>query len=58
MVDLFEKIEEGVEFSEAASIPIPGEKVVNMVYLMILRTGGMEKSCEQWEDMQVGLKNW
>ena len=48
MVDLFEKIEEGVEFSEAASIPIPGGKVVNMVYLMILRTGGMEKSCEQW----------
>ena len=56
MVDLFEKIEEGAEFSEAANTPIPGGKVVNIVYLLILRTGGMEKSCGQWEDMQVGLK--
>ena len=58
MVDLFEKIEEGVEFTEAANTPIPGGKVVNIAYLLILRTGGMEKDCEQWEDMQVGLKNW
>ena len=32
--------------------------MVNIAYLLILRTGGMEKSCEQWEDMQVGLKTW
>ena len=56
MVDLFEQIEEGVEFEEAANTPIPGGKVINIAYLLILRTGGMEKSCEQWEDMQVGLK--
>ena len=30
MVDLFEKIEEGVEFAEAANTPIPGGKVVNI----------------------------
>ena len=48
MVDLFEQIEEGVEFAEAANTPIPGRKVVNIAYLMILRTGGMEKSYEQW----------
>ena len=41
MVDLFEKIEEGVKFSEAANTPILGGKVVNISYLMILRTGGM-----------------
>ena len=58
MVDLFEQIEEGVESAEAANTPIPGGKVVNISYLLILRTGGMEKSCEQWEDMQIGLKNW
>ena len=58
MVDLFEQIEEGVDFAEAANTPIPGVKVVNIAYLLILRTGGMEKSCEQWEDMQVGLKTW
>ena len=58
MVDLFEKIEEGVEFSEDANNPIPGGKVVNIVYPLILRTGGTEKACEQWEDMQVGLKTW
>ena len=29
-VDLFEKIEEGVEFVEAASNPIPGDKVVDI----------------------------
>ena len=58
MVELFEQIEEGVEFAEAANTPIPGGKVVNIVYLLILRTGGMEKSCEQREDMQVGLKTW
>ena len=56
MVDLFEQIEEGVEFAEAANTPIPGGKVLNIAYLLILRTGGMEKSCEQWKDMQVGLK--
>ena len=58
MVDLFEKIEEGVEFSEAANTPTSGGKVVNIAFLMILRTGGMEKFCEQWKDMQVGLKTW
>ena len=41
MVDLFEKIEEGLDFAEAANTPIPGGKVVNISYLMILRTGGM-----------------
>ena len=30
--------------------------MVNVAYLLILRTGGMEKCCEKWEDMQVGLK--
>ena len=41
MVDIFEQIEEGVEFSESANTPIPGGKVVNIAYLLILRTGGM-----------------
>ena len=58
MVDCFEQIEKGVEFAEAANTPIPGGKVVNIVYLLILRTGGKEKSREQWEDMQVGMKTW
>ena len=42
---LFEQIEEGVELAEAANNPTPGGKVVNIAYLLILRTGGMEKSC-------------
>ena len=32
--------------------------MVNIAYLLTLRTGGMENACEQWEDMQVGLKTW
>ena len=48
MVYLFEKIEEVVEFVEAANTLLPGVKVVNIAYLLILRTGGMEKACEQW----------
>ena len=58
IVDFLEQIEEGVYFIEASNTPIPGGNVVNMAYLLILRTGGMEKACEQWEDMQVGLKTW
>ena len=58
MVDHFEKMEEGVVFAEAANIPIPREKVVKITYLLILRTDRMEKACEQWEDMQVGMKTW
>ena len=58
MVDLFEKFEEGVDFAEAAKTPIPGGKVVNIAYLLILRTGGTKKACEHWEDMQVGLETW
>ena len=58
MVELFEKNEEGVTFAEAANIPIPGGQVFNIAYLLILRTGRMEKVCEQWEDMQVGMKIW
>ena len=58
MVDIFEHIEEGLEFAEAANIPTPGGKVVNIAYLLILRTGEMEKACEHWEGMQVGLKTW
>ena len=53
MVDLFEQIEEGVEFAEAANTPIPGGNVVSITYMLILRRGGMEKACEQWEDMQL-----
>ena len=41
MVDLFEQIEEGVEFVEAANNPIPGGKVVSIAYILILRTGGV-----------------
>ena len=44
MVDLFEQIVEVVEFAKAANTPIPGGKVVNIGYLLILWTGGMEKS--------------
>ena len=58
MVDLFGKIQEGVEFTEASNTPIPGVKVVIIAYLLITRTGGMEKTCEKWEDIQVGLKTW
>ena len=47
MVELFEQIEERVKSIEAAKTPIPGEKLVNIDYLLILRTGGMEKSYEQ-----------
>ena len=54
----FEQIEEGVDFAEAANTSIPGGEVVNIVYLLILIVWGMEKSCGQWEDMQVGLKTW
>ena len=43
MVGLFDKIEEGVAFAEAANTPIPGGKVVNIADLLILRTGGMKK---------------
>ena len=45
MVHLFEQIEEVVDFAETANTPIPGGKVVNIAYLMIIRTGGMEKAC-------------
>ena len=56
MVHIFEQVEEGVKFVEAANITIPGGKVVHIAYLLILRTGGMEESCEQCEDVQVGIK--
>ena len=41
MVDLFEKVEEVVDFAEAANTPIPGGEFVNIAYLLILRTGGI-----------------
>ena len=40
---IFEKIEEGVEFAKAVNNQIPGVKVVNILYLLILITGRMEK---------------
>ena len=45
MVDLFEQIEEEVESIEVANTAIPGGKVVNITYLLILRTGRIEKYC-------------
>ena len=42
MVDIFEQIEEGVEFEEDANTPTPFGKVVNMAYLMIISTGEMK----------------
>ena len=44
MMDFFEFLKEGVEFAEAANTSIPGGKVVNIAYLLILRTGGIGKS--------------
>ena len=41
MVEVFEKIEEGVEFSEAANTPTQVGKVFNIAYLLILSIGGM-----------------
>ena len=58
MVDLFEEIKEGVDFVEDTNTQIPGGKVVNIAYPLILRTGGMEKSCEKWEEMQIGINIW
>ena len=58
MVELFEKIEEGAKFAEAANNSAPGGGVVNIAYLLILINGGMEKVCEQWEEMMVDLKTW
>ena len=46
-VKLFEQIEEGVDLSVDASTPTSGVQVVNILNLMILRTGGIEKSCEK-----------
>ena len=56
MVDIFAKIEEGLDFTEADNILIRGGKVVNIAYQLIFRIGGTEKEYEQWEDIQVGLK--
>ena len=58
MVDLFELIEEGVEFVESANTLVPVDKVANAAYLLIPRTVGIGKSCEWWDDMQIGLKIW
>ena len=44
MVDLFEQIEEVVEFSEASNTPIQGGKVLNIAYLLILIIGGTENT--------------
>ena len=47
MVDLFKQIEEWLEFAEDSNTTTPGEKFANMAYLLKLKTGGTEKSCEQ-----------
>ena len=46
MVDLFEKIKEGVEFAEAANTPVLKGEEVSIAYLLFLSIGWMEKSCE------------
>ena len=43
ILDLSEKIEEGVKFAESATTPIPEGKVVNIAYLLILITGERKK---------------
>ena len=55
-MDLFKKMEEGVEFSESEKTPILRGKPVNIAYLLILRTGGMQKSYTYWEEMPVNHK--
>ena len=48
MVDIFEKTEEGLDFTESDKTLIRGGKVVNIAYQLILRKGGMEKAHEKW----------
>ena len=48
-MDLFEKIKEGVDFAQDKTTSITGGRVVNIISLLIFKTGGMYKSCEQWE---------
>ena len=57
MVELFEQIEEGVDFYEAENTPTPEGKVINIAYLLILSTGGMEKPCEKCEYIMVVQRN-
>ena len=47
-----------MELAEDAKTQTQGGKVVNIAYLLILRTGGIKKAYEQWEAMQVGQKTW
>ena len=42
MMDLFDKIEEGAQLSKAGKTPIPGGKVFNITYLLIIRSEGMK----------------
>ena len=57
MVDLFDQIEEGVEFAESANPPIPGGKVVTIAYLMIIRTGGIKKTVNSGKTSRFDCKN-
>ena len=57
MVELFEKIEEGVDLYESTNTPTSWRRVVNISYLLIHITGGTEKYCDKWEDMQVRQYN-
>ena len=44
MVDRFKQIQERVEFAVVANTPISGRKVVNIAYLLMMRTGGKKKA--------------
>ena len=58
IVDLFEKIAEGVQFAQAETTTIPAGALGEISYLLILNTRGMEKACDQWEEIPVGQNTW
>ena len=58
MVYFFEKLRKEWSLRKLLIPQSQGGGVVNIAYLLILRTWGMEKTCEQWEDIQFGLNTW
>ena len=56
--NLFQQIEDAVEYADAANAPFSDAQIVNVAYLHMLRTGVYKDACREWNRRPANDKTW
>ena len=56
--NLFEQIDDSVEYADNANTPFTTEQILATAYLLIFQTGQLERACEEWDAKATVDRSW